>query len=287
MASRQSYNNQSYGNRNQASYEQNRNGYNSQNTSAQLPNEPPYTAFFGNLPDGIVQGTLETMLKPFDVNIKSIQLVRDKETNHFKGIGYIEFQDKESLKKALELDGAQFGENSSARLRVDVSSNRGRGRGKGNSFNRQDQRNTSLQNSQREDRGYNNRGGYVNRGNTYDNRNQGGYNNNPQTTYKEYERRNPQNYGGGTRYNQIDSKQDRNTERQPKQEFEQRRVTPDAVKEESADVSRPRKIKLLPRTNKDPIGELAETLNNQDIFGTGKPRDEIKKVDEEDRAKNC
>ena len=32
-----------------------------------IPNEPPYTAFVGNLPDGIVQGDVEIMFKPLKV----------------------------------------------------------------------------------------------------------------------------------------------------------------------------------------------------------------------------
>lgn len=283
MASGQGYTNRSYGGaakkemhsqQNQASYGQNRNVYKEPNISAELPNEPPYTAFFGNLPDGIVQGDLETILKEYNVNIQSIQLVRDKETNQFKGYGYIEFQDQLSLKKALDLDGALFPNNSTP-LRVDVS--RGKGRGKANSFNRHDQRNTRLQNSPRQDKGYNNRGGYASSGFNYDNRGQGGYNNTSQRNYKEYDRRSAQTYGGGMRYNQRDSKQDRSVERKTNQEFEYRRATASTFKEPASDeTSKPRRIKLLPRTNTDPIGKLADTLKSQDIFGTGKPRDEMK-----------
>merc|ERR1712136_390168 len=38
------------------------------------------------------------------------------------------------------------------------------------------------------------------------------------------------------------------------------------------DPARPR-IKLAPRTVKDPIGQLADTFEKSDIFGKGKPRD--------------
>lgn len=280
MAYRQSNYNNSFGNRNQGSYGHNANAYNEQSSSPQLPSEPPYTAFFGNLPDGIVQGDLEYMLKPYDVKIVSIRLVRDKETNEFKGICFIEFDDQQSLKKALELDGAQF-PNQNQTLRVNVSNNREKG--KGNSFNRNDQRGGN----QRGGRGYNDRNGYSNRSNTYDNRNRGGYNDHPQPSYKEYDQRNNQSFSSGPRYNDMGHKQDRSGDRQNRQEYEQRRDTDNASEEPPVKevAPRPSRIKLLPRTNKDPVGQLAETLSKQDIFGTGKPREETEKQSEQNLGK--
>ena len=44
-------------------------GYNNERGAGKkpIPNEPPYTAFVGNLPDGIVQGDVEIMFKPLKV----------------------------------------------------------------------------------------------------------------------------------------------------------------------------------------------------------------------------
>ncbi len=43
------------------------------------------------------------------------------------------------------------------------------------------------------------------------------------------------------------------------------------IAEEAA--ARP-KLKLLPRTVKDPVNQLADTMQNQTVFGGAKPRDE-------------
>ena len=44
---------------------------------------------------------------------------------------------------------------------------------------------------------------------------------------------------------------------------------------------RPR-LKLLPRTVKDPVNQLAETMQQSKIFGGGKPRDESRTTSESD-----
>lgn len=279
-----------------------------------IPNEPPYTAFVGNLPDGIVQGDVEIMFKP--LKIRNIRLVRDRETDRFKGFCYVEFEDRESMKEALMFDGALLEDR---HLRVDVAEGRrdknagggqrGRGGGDGQrgGFGGDRGGNRNYQNDNRGGQGYNNdRGGYGNRQGGYENREQrGGYNDNRGGGYNNYNDRGSR--GGGGNYNRGDRQDnggygarggggggyggggygDRGGRDQPgshanfgmrrdrRDSDRNRGPNPEEFREPTAEEAAARpKLKLLPRTVKDPVNQLAETMANQKIFGGAKPRDE-------------
>jgi len=94
-----------------------------------IPEEPPFTAYVGNLPYQCVQGDVEQIFA--ELKVRYINMNLDRDTGNFRGFAFVEFDDKESLIKALEFDGqAQFGDRN---LKVDIPEShynrRGGGRG--------------------------------------------------------------------------------------------------------------------------------------------------------------
>uniref|UniRef100_A0A1B0D8L7 Uncharacterized protein n=1 Tax=Phlebotomus papatasi TaxID=29031 RepID=A0A1B0D8L7_PHLPP len=284
-----------------------------------LPTEPPYLAFVGNLPQGLVQGDVTKIFQNFEV--KNVRLVKDKETDHFKGFCYVEFETLDNLERALELDGRIQLEDSSQLLRIDVAEQKkfdrggfnkrgpprqgGGGGGSGGFKGRSDGRG-----------GYND-GGYGQGRSDYDRRGGGGQGgrsnfNDPQDVGLSADRgpnrgrygnfsedggggrddwnrsegggRNygdrggrdgGGNYGGGGRDDRYgnyrrghggggSSGHDRDFDKRSHEDLKPMAINDDG---------RPR-LKLNPRTVKEPINSLAQTTQAASIFGNARPREE-------------
>ncbi|RIB04465.1 hypothetical protein C2G38_2254369 [Gigaspora rosea] len=71
-----------------------------------LPTSPPYTAHLGNLPFDLTEHDVEAFFR--NSKIITIRILRDRDDKP-KGFGYVEFEDVESLTKALQLSGESLG----------------------------------------------------------------------------------------------------------------------------------------------------------------------------------
>ncbi|KAJ8312867.1 LOW QUALITY PROTEIN: hypothetical protein KUTeg_010240, partial [Tegillarca granosa] len=229
-----------------------------------LPTEPPYTCYVGNLPHGIVQGDLEMIFK--DLRVRSVRLVRDRDTDRFKGFAYIEFEDIDSLKEALTYDDALFEDKNlrtvaegrrkdNNQFRGGFRGGRGGGRGSrgGGEFRGGDS--------------WGDRGNRDNYGGGFERGGRGGRGG------RGYGDRNDGGFGGGRPRNRRDSG---GSGSGGQQQF--REPSPESA------AARPR-LKLLPRTVKDPVNSVVSTERNASIFGTGKPREKEEEKSEDNRSR--
>ncbi|XP_033192901.1 eukaryotic translation initiation factor 4H1 isoform X3 [Bombus vancouverensis nearcticus] len=235
-----------------------------------LPTEPPYTAFVGNLPNGIVQGDVDKIFKK--LNVKGIRLVKDKETDRFKGFCYVEFEELADLEAALEMDGAV--EVDKSVIKIDVAEGKRNDRGGG--F---DRRGRSGGGSGGGFRGRDGgRGGYgddfgsksmYSRGYVGQGQGQG----------------HAGRQGGGSRewprnassksYGNRPPPRGTGPERKPFHDEPFHKDPP------PADTSGRKRLVLAPRTIQDPINAIAESSKSSSIYGGAKPREE--KINTDDK----
>lgn len=84
-----------------------------------FPTDPPFIAFVGNLPQGVVQGDVIQIFSK--QTVKNVRLVKDKETDQFKGFCYVEFDTIQDLEEAVSLDGRIVLDSNPQPLRIDVA----------------------------------------------------------------------------------------------------------------------------------------------------------------------
>jgi len=92
-----------------------------------FPTEPPFTAFIGNLSFDVREDDLFGFFGN-DCKVVNVRLLVNKETHKPKGFGYVEFEDSESLKKAISRNGEALLDRP---LRIDVAEAKPEERGPG------------------------------------------------------------------------------------------------------------------------------------------------------------
>lgn len=269
----------------------------------QLPTEPPFIAYVGNLPQGLVQGDVIKIFQDFEV--KNVRLVKDRETDQFKGFCYVEFETLENLERALECDGRIKLDDLSAPLRIDIADRRKNergGAGGGGGFNKRGPPRQGGSSgggagggNHQFNRGGGGGAGGGNRGDSRDrpaNRGRYGNFNNDDRFERNHDRNQREGSfgaqsrdGGNDRYNNFSRNRggERDRERSNFNPSHNDRPAPAAAPLGSIDDSERPRLNLKPRTIQAPINALAETKQSAAIFGNAKPREEkLKELQQND-----
>jgi len=289
-----------------------------------LPTEPPFLAFVGNLPQGVVQSDVIQIFS--SLTVKNVRLVKDKDTDQFKGFCYVEFETLQELEEAVSLDGRIVLDSNPQPLRIDIAEQKKNDRG----FNNRRGGPMGGGQNMRGRNNFNDRGGPSNRGNynndnyrrndSYDGTNmrggrtnfndRGGGNrgrygnfNDDQNREEGYSGGGRQNYGGHhnreggnfgnreERYNNYGGGGSRGSHNRGGHgggsNYDQERRTSESMSQlslEERDAGRP-KLNLAPRTVKDPVNALAATKQAAAIFGDAKPRAEKPDAKDDEEVK--
>ncbi|KAL1502390.1 hypothetical protein ABEB36_007536 [Hypothenemus hampei] len=236
-----------------------------------LPTEPPFTAYVGNLPIGVVQGDVNRIFA--DLHVKNIRLVMDKETDRFKGFCYVEFDTLKDLEAAIAMNGEI--EVEANIIKIDVAEGKRNDRGGG--FDRSGRggnrgRSGGYRGGDRPPHGFNDgdfdrRGGPPRGG-------AGGFQDG-----RPGHRGNYGNFTGEDGWNVKGGAAPRGNSGgygappRPRGGPPDRKFNDDLPNAAPDTSGRPR-LKLLPRTVKDPVNSIAESSRNAAIFGGAKPREE-------------
>lgn len=227
-----------------------------------LPTAPPYTAYVGNLPSGIVQGDVNRIFER--LKVKNIRLMMDKETDKFKGFCYVEFDTVEDLEVAVGMDGHVDVEGQE--IKIDVADGKKNDKGGGFYKNRGNHGgfrggrsgdHRSFEDFDRRGGGAGNRGGFTER-------DRGGHRGNYGNFGEDnWGRGGNRQGGGGANYGGRNRQ-----ERKPFNDDSSNSIP------EVLDTSGRPKLKLQPRTVSVPMNSVAETSQTSTIFGGARPREE-------------
>ncbi|KAK6641888.1 hypothetical protein RUM44_013608 [Polyplax serrata] len=242
-----------------------------------LPEEPPFTAYVGNLPNYVVQGDVNKIFS--NLNVRNVRLVRDKDTDEFKGFCYVEFEDLDSLKKAIQLDGKV--EVEGCLIKIDVADgkkergnfhrNRGGGGG-GGMGGRQGQ----FRGGRNDYRGYEDfpsgGGGYGHR--QQGQRGQGYQDRTNRGSYGQFDEDGPQSQWSSHRHGNVGRDEGFGRPRQDRRPFND-----ELPSNPPPDSSGRPKLMLQPRTINNPLNQVAETSQAVSIFGGARPREEKNKLE--------
>ncbi|GLH00983.1 Uncharacterized protein GBIM_07230 [Gryllus bimaculatus] len=256
-----------------------------------LPTAPPYIAYVGNMPTDVIQCDVDKIFQDF--NVKGVRMIRDRETDKFKGFCYVEFEDLGNLERALELDGMVDVEG--CRIKIDVAEDkkgdrggdRGRGGRGGRGFGGRSDRVDDFGGggggfSDRGRRDVSSRGGppgpqFDPRGNrgSYGHFEEGGPDGGRDWNRPMNRSGPPMGGGGGGSGGSGAAGGGGAFGGRSRSDGRDRRPFPDDIKDPSTvDTSGRPRLQLQPRTVKEPINALAETSQSSKIFGGAKPREE-------------
>ncbi|CAL8137368.1 unnamed protein product [Orchesella dallaii] len=272
--------------------------------------QPPFVAYVGNLPRGVVQGDIDKLFG--DLKTRSIRLVYDKETERFKGFCYVEFDEFETLEKALAYDGSVI---DGVPIKVDIAEGRKNDRGGQRGGRGGGPMNRGGPGHQSYNQGYN-RGGSGGGGGgyhqsppaqedhyNYNNYNRGGNTRVGQGGYggrgngggggREGGGREGGGRGGGNSYGGYNADRvqrpyndTRGYSSRPRRDSERSKTSEEFKEPTPEELAARPKLKLLPRTVADPVNAMAASKQALEIFGGAKPREENLKGKPKETTKN-